>query len=302
LKETKKYTIKIFIFLIIILFLSCENKTQEKFTQITLKDDIGNVFNFDKLPERIISLAPNITETIYELGADSKLVAITDYCNFPPECRTKQSVGGMINPNIEIISSLNPDLILFTIEGNSKSTYNYLMENDYKVFVTNPRNIEGIMKMIMDIGILTNSTDKAKDINKKIDSIKIILDSINKNTSKAKVLFLLSLNPLITVNRTTYIHNILDLAGFENIYATIDLPYPEINYEDILLKNPEYIILTTELEDKFGEWERLLSNKLSTTKAIKENKIFVINADLISRPGPRIIQALLELKNKKDKF
>lgn len=298
-----KFNKHIFLFLIfnLLFFLNCDKHTQDKSIN-TIVDDIGNEFKFEKPPQRIISLAPNITETIYALGADSLLIGITDYCNYPQECKSKQSVGGMINPNIEVISLLNPDLILFTVEGNSKSTYNTLVNNGYKVFVTNPRDINGIMKMINDIGIITNHHLEAKEINKKIDSIRIILDSLNKTTPRAKSLFIVSLNPIITINKSTYINDILELAGFENIYAELESPYPQINYEDILLKNPEYIILTSELADSSENYKNLLSKNLSTTTAIKENKIIIIEADIISRPGPRVIQALEELKNIKGRL
>lgn len=292
----------IFLFLIfnLLFFLNCNKNTQNKNSN-TIIDDIGNELKIETPPQRIISLAPNITETIYALGADSLLIGITDYCNYPKECKSKQTVGGMINPNIEIISLLKPDLILFTVEGNSKSTYNTLINNGYKVFVTNPRDINGIMKMISDIGFITNLHTEAKEINKKIDSVRIILDSLNKTNPKAKALFILSINPIITINKSTYINDILELAGYENIYAELELPYPQISYEDIILKNPEYIILTSELADSSENYKNLLSKNLSTTTAIKENKIIIIEADIISRPGPRIIQALAELKNKKGK-
>ncbi len=298
-----KYYILYIIFFSFLISFQCGKKNQEKFSNILLKDDIGNELKFEKYPERIISLAPNITETIYELGADTLLVGITDYCNYPPSCHLKKSVGGMINPNIEIISLLNPDLILMTTEGNSKATYNTLINNGYKVFVTNPRDITGIIKMINDIGIITNHTKEANKITRKIDSTRIILDSSNNITKKPKALFLISLNPVITINKSTYINNVLELAGFENIYAFLDLPYPQINFEDILIRNPDYIILTSESADENGYYKDMLTKNLSTVNAIEKNRIIILDSDLISRPGPRITQAIDELiKKRKDKL
>ncbi|MCX7833923.1 MAG: helical backbone metal receptor [Ignavibacteria bacterium] len=291
----------IFLYLLLVSLITfyCKENTDKINKSLTFIDDLGNEIKIDTPPKRIISLAPNITETIYAIEADTFLVGVTDYCNYPQTCKSKQTVGGMINPNIEKISSLKPDIIFLTVEGNSKSTYNSLIENNFNVFVTNPRDINGIKKLINDIGIITNRRNQSNYLCAKIDSTIKYYDSINSVKSKAKVLFLLSINPIITINKSTYINNVLELAGYENIYAEVELPYPQINYEDILVRDPEYIIITSEIATNWSDYREILQKNLSTTKAIKENKIIVIDADIISRPGPRIINALQELVNNK---
>jgi len=288
------------IFILLLFFLFCCNERENPGNEgFSITDDIGNTIFLQRKPDRIISLAPNITETIYAVKADSILVGVTSYCNYPPEAKTKTVIGGMLDPDIEIITSLKPDIIFLTVEGNSQSVYQSLINAGFKVFVTNPRSLNGIKKMIKDIGTICGKENNYPDIINQIDSSESLLIFSEKNTVKPDALFLLSVNPLITVNNSTYINQVIELSGFRNIYSGEPLPYPAVSYEDIILKKPEYIILTTEIADEEGNYVKELGKYLNLTPAIKKNKIIICNADLISRPGPRIINAIDELKKQK---
>lgn len=285
-----------FIFLV---FVSCDSDRSydiEKF----VKDDAGNIFSKDSVYKRVISLAPNITETIFELKADNLLVGVTDYCDYPPEAKNKEKVGSLLDPNIEKITSLKPDLILITTEGNSKFTYLSLKSYGFKVYVTNPNDINGICRMIKNMGIILGKIDESKRIVDKINDTKRYYEVEKGNFKIIPCFMIVSLNPLITVNKFTYMNELLSLAGFRNIYENEFLEYPNVNYEDVLLKNPDCIFFlcdTTKSEfvsETFSEIKR----KIGVVNACKNGRIYGIDENIFSRPGPRVMEGVKILHSK----
>jgi len=294
----KKSFFKSIILLFVLFLFSCGEQKPDTEKQFSITDDIGNVIELKKKPDKIISLAPSITEALYSIGADSLLIGVTSYCNYPEAAKTKTIIGGMLDPNLEIITSLKPDLILLTVEGNSQSSYQALTNAGFKIFVSNPRDLQGIKKMLSDFGKICGKENNSELLINKIDSSEnSFIEITNKIIPKPKALILVSINPLITVNKTTYINQVANLSGYDNIYSNEPIPYPTINYEDVILKNPDFIILTSELTDEKGYYLKELGKYLNTTNAFRRNKIISVNADLISRPGPRIIQAIESLIN-----
>jgi len=127
----------------------------------TVTDEIGRSVNISSTPQRIVSLAPGITETLYELGLDGEIAGVTGYCNWPPRARKKPRIGGFTNPSIEKIVSLKPDLIIATIDGNRKDTVNQLERIGLPVYVINPSNTDKILEGIIHMGEITNRKDAA---------------------------------------------------------------------------------------------------------------------------------------------
>ncbi len=263
--------------------------TLKLLSQIEIYDDLGRKIEFQNPPERIVSLAPSITETLFFLGLGDKVVGVTRYCNYPPEAQSKTIVGGVIDPNYEVILSLKPDLVIMTVEGNTKESFSKLSEFGLKIFVTNPRNFDGVFKTILDIGRICKVEVRAKFL---VDSLKNELKKIKEihtGKRKPKVFVLLSLNPLMTAGKNTFINEIIENAGGINIGRNSKQNYPIFSREEILKVNPDIIILTEskigkdELLNLFPEWKHI--------NAIKENKIFKIDPDILLRPSPRVVLA-----------
>ncbi|MGP8153466.1 MAG: helical backbone metal receptor [Smithella sp.] len=155
----------------------------------TATDEIGRSVNISSVPRRIVSLAPGITETLYELSLDDKILGVTNYCNWPLRARQKPQIGGFTNPSIEKIVSLKPDLIIATADGNRKDTMNQLARTGLAVYVINPYDTDRILKNILHIGEITDKIDVA---GKLVEKLQKRLDNIaaqTRNKRRPRVFF-----------------------------------------------------------------------------------------------------------------
>lgn len=290
--------IRYFLLLALLLSLYGCNKEEENpksdFNIIT--DDLHKSFKFETPPQRVISLAPNLTEMIFKLNVEDKLIGNTKYCNYPDSAKRITKVGDLLTVDLEKIVSLNPDLIFITVEGNSKSDYQKLLDLGMKVFVSNPRNYSGIKKTLSDMAKIFHKEKLADSL---INNWNLRLAEIKKthNMIEAKkVLFLISKNPLFTVGGNSFINQILTFSGLENISADSKVNYPIFNREEIVKRNPDYILLyktnkndINKLLELYPEW--------NTISAVVNKRVFFIDADLYSRPGPRFVNAVEELNS-----
>jgi iron complex transport system substrate-binding protein len=294
-----KYFVKLSLLCIFCTITACSERQQIQNPKFQITDDAGIVVGFDSIPKRIISLAPNITETLFAIGADSQLVGVTDLCDFPSEAKQKKKTGSYVSPDYETMTSLNPDLVIINVESTSNPTYQALMNMGLKTFVSNAGDIKGIFKMISDFGTMTGRQDSAdallKDLKESISSI-----STGESFFSEPALVLISVNPLMTTNGKTFINDILNLARITNMYKDEPLEYPNINFEDVISRNPYCIIFPTDTSDtqKSEKFTDEIKRQLGNTGAVKNNRIILIDGNIMFRPGPRIVEAaeILRLK------
>jgi iron complex transport system substrate-binding protein len=294
------------LFIIFSLFTSlysCKKEHTISENDFTIRDDLGIVVNLDSPPQRILSLAPNITEALFAIGAGEKIVGVTTFCDYPPEANEKTKTGGLLDPDYETIVSLNPDLVIMTVEGNSQPAYKNLEKLGMKIFVANPKSLEGIFKMIEDFGKITGNENEADDLVQKMMSEKInYVDSL-KYISQKTCLLLIAINPLMTASGKTYLNDIIELAGFDNIYKGEAMEYPNINNEDLLSKDPDYIILPIDTNNTFriNQYKSELNSRFRDLKAVKDSNIILLDENILFRPGPRVLQGIKIIKDKANK-
>jgi len=262
--------------------------------QVEIVDDMGRKITFDKSPTRIISLAPSVTEMLFAIGAGDHIVGVTNYCDYPQEVKFKTRIGGMTNPNYEKIIELNPDLIIMTVEGNTKEDFNKLEQLGMKIFVMNPRNFNGISSSILDIGKITGYERNAEELVSQLRTREENVRRLVETLSKPKVLVLISLNPIMTAGSNTFVNEMVETAGGINIAGTEPIPYPQFSREEILKRNPDVILAPSDLMlsveqiiNAYPEWKML--------RAVKDKRVFLIEANLMQRPGPRFIDGLEEI-------
>ncbi|MBF8293671.1 MAG: Cobalamin-binding protein [Bacteroidetes bacterium] len=258
---------------------------------VSLTDDLGHVVALQHVPRRIISLAPSITETLYALGLDSSLVGVTDYCDEPPAAKRKAKIGGILNPNIERILALQPDLVLMSGSGNMRSDYDKLTSSGISAFVSHPRSIDGILKSITDVGILTSREPIADSLVRLLLQRRDTLVRQAATHQKKTVLMLLSLNPIVAIGPGTFLDELITLANGRNIAHNSTTAYPLLSREEILRRQPDVIIATNDIvrstDDLFSpypEWKSLT--------AVQNKRVAIVDASIVSRPGPRIIDGL----------
>lgn len=282
----KKVKLKITIlFLIVSIFLS------SSVNAALFIDDIGRAVNISSNPQRIISLAPNITEILFYLNLDNKVVAVTDFCNYPEGAKKKPGVGLLLSPDIEKIVSLKPDLVFATAEGNREDIVSNLQRFNINVYVLNPHSMEDILGEILHIGNITGqdgtARDKVKNLTNRIDAVKKKVAS----SRRVRVLYLVSHEPMISVGPGSFIHDIIEIAGGKNIFSQSLIRYPQVNMEEILSKDPEVIIAPPDVAESIRLWEK----RWGDISAVRNKRVYSIETDIISRPGPRIVDGMEEI-------
>ena len=257
-------------------------------------DDLGRTVSLPGPPRRIISLAPSLTETLFALELDSAIVAVTDFCDYPPEARLRPRVGGMRNPAAEAIVKLRPDLVLMSGSGNLQSDFARLTDLGLTVFVSHPRTLQGIYKSIADVGVLTGTKVRADSIIAGLRAREERLRESAEQQPTRAVLLLVSVHPVISVGPGTFIDELIRLCNGRNIASAARTAYPMMSREEILAADPDCIVVTSDAADDpaqimtaFSEWREL--------RAVEDSAIALVDANTLTRPGPRIIDGLQEL-------
>lgn len=290
----KKFSL---LFLMIIMLAGCASKENKSSNNPSITDDIGNRIELPGVPQKIISLAPNITEMIFKLGCGDKLIGNTTYCSYPEEARKVAKVGDLLSIDYEKILSLKPELIFVSVEGNKKEFYDKMVKLGIKVFVSNPRNFEGIKKTYRDVALILGKEKEAGIETAAWDEkIKSIAGS-TKILEGKKVLYLIEIKPIMAAGVSTFLNEYIRLLNMKNVTEGVTINYPVLNREDLIRLNPDVIIYPddgeTTLESfkkSYPEWKNI--------SAIKNEKIIFADRDLYFRPGPRFIDALMDLKSK----
>lgn len=261
---------------------------------VTVTDDLGRAVPADTAARRIVSLAPSLTEMLFSVGAGAQVVGVTSYCDHPQRARSLPVVGDMLAPDIERILSLDPDLVLVSVEGNTQRSFAALEDLGVRVFVSNPRDLEGVFKTLADIGALTGRVARSRAL---VDSLRGTMRRLRTEPppSAPSVLMLLSLQPLMAAGESTFIGEVIAMAGGENAAAGLQGNYPTLNRETLLRLDPDLVLYPddmgideTQIRGSFPEWRRL--------RAAREGRMRRIDADRYLRPGPRLFEAAVELQ------
>ncbi|MGI8638846.1 MAG: ABC transporter substrate-binding protein [Pyrinomonadaceae bacterium] len=286
--------VKSFLFLLtfVILFSNCRSESANP--QITsptreITDDLGHQVKLPETIERAVSLAPNLTEITFAVGAGDKLVGRTSYDNFPLEAQKIQTVGDTLNPNIENIIALKPQVVLVSTASQIETFTRQLEAQNIAVFVTNPNSLDDIYKSIYQIGEIFGKEAKAREI---VIDLRKRVDDVETRTNTAevvKVFLQISKEPLFTIGKESFLTDLINRAGGISVTANVTTAYPELSKETALALNPEAIILSDSEDNKEP------NDVLKISPAMRNGKVFRINADLLSRPSPRIVDALEQI-------
>jgi iron complex transport system substrate-binding protein len=272
---------------------------------LEVADSAGYTLRLAQRPRRIVSTAPSNTEIIFAVGAGEQLVGVTTYCNYPPEAKQREKIGGFSPKSISIesIVNLKPDLVL-TTGGIQQPLTASLRQVRLPVLSYDADTLDGVIENVRRIGRACGRAREAEALASKLQErlAATRARAATRKTAGPRVLLLLSEEPLMTVGPKTFLGQMLELAGGRNIFADVTQQYPRISEEQIIQRNPEVIVLwdggnaaarRQQLANRPG-WGQL--------EAVRQQRLPAINEDLISRPTPRLFDGLDELTRALESF
>jgi len=271
-------------------FASCSANRSSIQSIRTVTDELDRSVAVSTRPQRIISLAPSITEILYGLGAADRIAGVTSYCDYPPEARQKPIVGDTLKPSVEKIIALNADLVIISTASQIESIFQKLVELGIPVYISNPRNIEGVIDSINRIGELIDARDQASKLTQELRARIAMVQSRVAGLSRPAVFVILGTEPLITVGAGSFVTDLIARAGGHSISAEDPGDYPQYSIETVVARQPEIILLQS--------GEERLTDRLRQTPAGRSNRVYHIEDDLLLRPGPRIVDGLEQVAAK----
>jgi iron complex transport system substrate-binding protein len=266
---------------------------------VTVTDDLGRKVTVNKLPQRIVSLAPSITEILFALGLEDRIIGVTDYCDYPDAAKSKPRVASYTTPNMEKLVSLQPDLVLAE-SIHEKTVLPALEKLGFTIFVTSATSIDAVVHDITLIGQINGKSKTATQLVSKLTSRIKAVSSKTESLAiekRPKVLYVIWHQPIWTMGSETFIDDLIHTAGGINMFAKDFTKSRVVSLESVVAQNPQVIIVTG-----MGTTGDLIytsiksEERLKSTDAMANNRIYkVSDSNLIERPGPRIVDGLDEL-------
>ena len=258
-----------------------------------IKDDAGRLASIPTKVDRIVSLAPNLTEIVFAVGAGNRLVGRTSYCDYPPEAKAIAEVGDTIHPNIEPIIALKPQVVLVSTASQLEAFTQQLQGQNIAVFVTDPHDLEGVFRSIEQIGEIVGEKDRANQLVQKLRERTNAVEQAVKQKPPVRVFYQASGEPLYTAGRDSFVTDLMRRAGATSVTAGVPGAWPKYSNESALAARPEAIILPT--GGSMGAANANVADALRQSPAVLNGRVYKINDDHLARPGPRLVDGLEEM-------
>jgi len=278
----------------------------KKFGQMSLLLLLGVVAGSFSCPESrgkkdldrptVVSLAPNLTEIVFLLGMGDHLAGVSDHCNYPPAAKSKPRLGGLKNISLEAVISRDPDYIFATRDGNDQVFLDELKQLNYKVYTFEPITMDQVLETVLSVGQILGVESRAELANRELKAKEQLVAGRVAGVKPVPVILAYQRQPLILAGPGTFADDLIKKAGGINLAADSPVPYPRYSLEMVIVKSPQAIIDVTmgelgaadeEARDFWSQWPDL--------PAVRNGKVAVLDPDLISRPGPRLFDGLIQL-------
>jgi iron complex transport system substrate-binding protein len=264
---------------------------------ITVTDDAGSTVTLAAPAERVISLAPHVTELIYAAGGGAKLVGAVSYSDYPPEAKNIPRVGDNKSLDLERIVALKPDLIVVWRHGNAQQQLDKLRELHVPMFVSEPHKLDDVATNLVRLGALLGTSQAANAAASSYRADIAQLQARYAARPTVSVFYQVWDEPLMTLNGEHMVSDVIKLCGGRNVFAQLAPLVPTVSTEAVLAANPEAIVTASvgaTVPDKplpgLDKWR-----KWPSLTAVARNNLFAIDGDLINRPAPRIAQGAAQL-------
>ena len=272
---------------------------------IRLTDDLGGQVNLIQPAQRVISLSPNLTESMYAIGADDVLVGVTDFCKFPPQAASKPKIGGIINPVLERVVALKPDLVL-AARGNDPQFLKRLRDMKIAVAAFDPQTTEDVVALLGKLGRLCGHEEAAgkavASLNQRLEAIKA---GVKPPTgTPRRVLFILEWQPLFVAGPKSFVTDMIQMGGGANVVTGENLaaganaasPWPQVSAEKMIALDPQ-IIIFAKMQGAGVDTAQVIAGMRKdaawkNVAAVKDNHIYAVDDDLVTIPGPRLVDGI----------
>ncbi|MBV2234506.1 MAG: cobalamin-binding protein [Sterolibacterium sp.] len=260
---------------------------------IVLTDDQGATVRLLRPAQRIVSLAPHVTEMLFAAGAGSKLRGVVEYSNFPPAARKIMGIGSYAQPDLEAIAALKPDLVIGWTSGNSPVHIRQMRALGIPVFMVKAQRIEDVARDLLRYGQLAGSQPQAQRAADEFRQRMAALRTQYAEQPPVRVFYQIWKQPLMTVGGDQLISEVMQLCGGVNVFAKLPALAPNVSLEAVLAANPEVIIasgLDGQRPAWLDDWQRW-----ATLTAVRRDNLFFIPPDLVQRATPRIAEGAAQL-------
>lgn len=261
---------------------------------VTVEDSVGREVEIDERPQNIASMAPSVTETLFEVGAGERVSGVTTADDYPPEVEEIETIGDYRQPNQEKLIALDTDLLFMSFDSSTRSEAEELEETTgAEVVVVNPKTVGEAIDSVGLVGKAAGNPETAASVEQ---DLREELESIREKVSgepRLTVFYEVYSDPLQTAGPGSFIHDAIRLAGGENVAAETGESYPSYSEEQLIEEDPEHYLygsLSGSSASDIGDREAY-----SSLEAVEEGNVTEINDDLISRPGPRIVDGVRQI-------
>lgn len=260
-----------------------------------VRDQAGRSVRVPANPERVVALAPSVTEIVFALKQERRLVGATQFSDYPPEAEEVPKVGSYIRLDLEKITVLAPDLCIAVKDGNPVDVVNRLEALNIPVYAVDPRSLDTVMTAILGIGELLNATDAAASM---VGDMKHRMSRIRQLAANAKerpgVFFQIGVSPIVSAGTPTFIHELITAAGGRNLAAG-DTPYPRFSREQVLALAPDILIITSMARGELFQKVKQEWMGWPDMPAVQSRRVFILDSDVLDRPGPRMVDGIERL-------
>jgi iron complex transport system substrate-binding protein len=274
------------------------NSTSPKATRL-VTDDLGRTITVPVKITRAVSLAPSVTENIFAVGAGNRLVGVTTFCNYPDETKSIAKIGDTMNPNMELIIALKPDVVFVSTASQIEAFTKTLEASGIAVYVTNPTGLTDLYESLRQLGIIFDKYEAANNLayalqHRQSEVCKITDGCLDRDKDgpapdAIHVFVQISKEPLFTVGKSSFLTQLVRDAGGLLVTENVETAFPKLSKETASALKPEAIILSE--SDDNNEPNEVFKN----SPAVKNKRVYKVSADLLSRPGPRLVDALEQI-------
>lgn len=252
----------------------------------SVTDDLGRQVSVPVKITRVVSLAPSLTESIFAVGAGDRLVGVTTFCNYPEQAKAIAKIGDTMTPNMESIVALKPDVVFVSTASQIENFMKTLEANGIAVYVTNPNSLDEVVKNLKQLSDLFGTQETGYKL---IQDLEARIAKLSVAHRPISVFVQISKEPLFTIGKQSFLTRSLRLTNCVSVTADVESAYPKLSKETASALNPDAIILSESDDNK--EPNEVFKN----SPAVKSGRVFKVNADLLSRPGPRLLDALEQI-------